>query len=111
LDEKIDTWSLSMLFYSMMTGMFPFYHECSSKAVQKRVKRKETPIIDPRWRKHSFAEAALVKVIRQGWAYYPDDRIDISSMVLQLREAVEENRRRRQANRVSQANVTSHAAQ
>jgi hypothetical protein len=100
-----------MLFYSMMTGMFPFYHECTSKAVQKRVKKKETPFIDPRWRKHSFAEAALVKVMQQGWAYHADDRIDISSMVLQLREAVEENRRRRKARRARQGNATSHAAQ
>jgi serine/threonine protein kinase len=94
LDEKIDIWSLGNMFYSMMTGMYPFYHECSSKAVQKRVKKKETPFIDPRWRKHSFAEAALVKVIRQCWAYRPADRIDIGSMVLQLREAVEENQAR-----------------
>lgn len=91
----------------MMTGMFPFYHECTSKAVQKRVKNKETPFIDPRWRKRSFAEAALVKVIRQCWAYYPADRIDISSMILQLREAVEENQTRRRQAR--EENVTSHA--
>jgi hypothetical protein len=71
------------------------YEECRSKHVQKRVKNKETPYINPKWKTRSFAEGVLVDLMKQCWKYEPERRIDIGQLVLRLREAVAENEKRR----------------
>lgn len=81
--------------YALLTGLYPFYQHCHSKSVQKRVKNKETPYINPKWRTRSFAERILVDLMNQCWAYEPEHRIDIGQLVLRLREAVAENEKRR----------------
>jgi serine/threonine protein kinase len=88
--------------YALLTGLYPFYQECRSKYVQKRVKNKEKPHINPRWKTHSFAEGILVDLIEQCWEYKPEDRIEIGQLVLRLREAVAENKRR-QSERATRA--------
>ena len=80
--------------YALLTGMFVFYDECQSKDVRARVKRGETPYVDPRWRTRSSGENALVEIMEQCWARNPQDRPSIGDLVLQLREAVSQEKLR-----------------
>jgi hypothetical protein len=78
-----------------LTGLYPFYDECRSKHIQKQVKNKETPYVNPKWKTRSFAEGVLVDLMKQCWAYEAERRIDIGQLVLRLREAVAEDEKRR----------------
>lgn len=80
--------------YAMLTGAYPFPEECADATVQQYVKLGKTPFIDPRWKDNSYAEGELVKVIEDCWAYKAEDRPTISELVIRLRKAVDENRRR-----------------
>ena len=93
----------------MLTGLYVFYEECDEAVAQQRVIDGEWPYIDERWSNNSFAEARLVDIMQQCWTYNADDRIDIGALVLLLREAVEENRKRQDTldeDRDSQAGET-----
>jgi len=54
---------------------------------------EEQAFIDPRYRKRTYAEGALVEIIEECWIYEPEDRADIFEVVDFLRDAVEENSR------------------
>lgn len=96
LDEKIDIFSFGNNLYSTLTGLSPFYDTCyHTKEVQERVKKGDKPYIDPRWRTNSFAEGKIVELIERCFEYDPEDRIDIFEAVRFLRDAVEENERRK----------------
>jgi serine/threonine protein kinase len=86
--------SLGNNLYATLTGLSPFYTSKSKEAVE-RVKRGEKPYIDPRWRNHSFAEGKIVELIERCYPFKAEDRIDIFQAVRFLRNAVQENERRK----------------
>lgn len=53
----------------------------------------ETPIIDPRYAEHSYAERRLVEIINMCHRYDPDDRPTMAEVQQMLEDAIEENER------------------
>jgi serine/threonine protein kinase len=94
LNEKIDIWSLGNNMYSLLTGLYPLYHETDTHKVQKLLIKGRIGYIDPRYKERSFAEAKLAEIIPLCWKYDPDERISIFELVTRLRRAVAENKRR-----------------
>jgi hypothetical protein len=84
--------------YVLLTGLQPLPDKCSEAAVREGLIKGETSYIDPRWANHSFAEGALAKIIEPCFSWNPEDRPSMGELVVQLREAVEENRRLGNAN-------------
>jgi serine/threonine protein kinase len=115
VDEKIDIWSLGNNFYSILTGVYPFfnitdgdkikvrnescrYPSCIGFAnsnkqhcLQEMIKDGKTAVIDPRYKDSSYAEAKLVEIIQLCFAYYPEDRPDIHEIWQLLQEAITGN--------------------
>jgi len=91
LNEKIDVYSFGNNVYGMLTGLEPFYTLDDDSVVQKRMKRGETPFIDERYRKRSYAERKLAELLDGCWAFNPDGRISIFEAREFLMEAVKEN--------------------
>ena len=84
--------------YALLTGLFPFYDLLETSDVQEKISNGETPPIDPRYfNKRSFAERKLAEIIELCWVYDADRRIDMFHVVDFLRNAVQENERRRVA--------------
>jgi serine/threonine protein kinase len=90
LNEKIDIWSLGYNYYTLLTGLFPFYRTESYSAVKSKAQAGEKPWIDPRWLNRTLAERRLAEIIPLCWAFNPDDRIDIGTLVHLLRDAWQE---------------------
>ena len=80
--------------YTLLTGVYPIYDECHESKVKHYIKHGEKPFIDPRWAENSFAEGELAKIIDSCWSYNPNDRPSVGELVLQLRKAVEENKKK-----------------
>mmetsp|Transcript_32250 Transcript_32250/g.94946 ORF Transcript_32250/g.94946 Transcript_32250/m.94946 type:complete len:622 (-) Transcript_32250:116-1981(-) len=95
LNEKIDIFALGNSFYGLLTGLWPHYFD-NSEAAQLKVMKGKMPYIDKRWKDNSFAEGQLVRAIEMCLHLDPDDRSDIFAIVNFLRDAVDENRRRRE---------------
>lgn len=93
LNEKIDVWSHANNMYVMLTGLQPLPYHCSEKGVREGLVKGETNYVDPRWANHSYAEGALARIIEPCFAWNPDERPSMGELVVQLREAVAENRR------------------
>lgn len=93
LTVSIDVWSLGMSFYTLLTGVYPFFDTCSLSKIPGMVLDGELPFLDPRWRDQSFAEAKLVEVIKRTWATDANERIDINGVVTMLRDAMLKQRK------------------
>lgn len=89
LNEKIDVYSLGNNFYALLTGLWNFYQWEDDEVVQKKIIKRETPYIDPRYRNRSLEEGALVEIMEKCWAFDPDDRPDVFQVVAFLRDAIE----------------------
>ena len=76
-----------------MTGLlnFPELHHYSQ--IPDAVKAGNVSKIDPRWFNRSIGERRLAELIPECWKYDPAERIDVSTMVLRLRAAIEEQRK------------------
>lgn len=93
LDEQIDVYSLGNIYYELLTGLWNFYQFEDDGVVQKKVIRGEVPYIDDRYRKRSYAEAALVHAIERCLVLDPDKRATVFELVEYLTTAVEENKK------------------
>eukprot|EP00980_Cylindrotheca_fusiformis_P012565 scaffold3084_cov144-Cylindrotheca_fusiformis.AAC.13 len=93
LDEKIDIWSFGNNMYALLTGLWIFYENDDDDVIHTKLIDGKTAYIDPRYKKRSYAEQQLVKLIKQCWKYNPEDRPSIFELVDQLRKAVSENLR------------------
>ncbi|CAB9518281.1 Probable serine/threonine-protein kinase [Seminavis robusta] len=105
LDEFIDVWSLGNNFYSLLTGVYPYFNVEKDKDIQQMVKDGEKPLIDPRYVDSSFAERKLVDVILRCFEYDPELRADINEIRRMLKEAIVENeqREKEKAKRIAEA--------
>ncbi|CAB9500486.1 Probable serine/threonine-protein kinase [Seminavis robusta] len=91
LDEKIDIWSLGNNFYSILTGVYPFFNVEKDRNIQQMIKDGKTAVIDPRYVDSSFAEGKLVEVIFRCFEYDPELRADINEIWQMLKDAIAEN--------------------
>jgi serine/threonine protein kinase len=90
LDEKIDVWSLGNNFYTLLVGLFPYYHEMHSDGVKTLVKKGEVwPYISDTFRYGSPGEKELVDIIEETWTFNPQDRIDVFAIIQRLRQVIE----------------------
>lgn len=81
IDEKVDVYSMGNNLYTLMTGFWPFYEEHSYSPVIRKVKKRERPYIDDRWKTHSNVEAKFVELMGQMWEHKPEDRPDIFAVL------------------------------
>ncbi|CAJ1942930.1 unnamed protein product [Cylindrotheca closterium] len=91
LNEKIDIWSFGNNIYALLTGLWVFYENEDDEVVHKQLIDGKTSFIDPRYKRRSYPESQLVKLLEQCWQYNPDDRPSIFELIDQLRNAVSEN--------------------
>ena len=77
----------------MLTGVYPYYHECKENNVKEFVKEGKIPYFDPKWAEKSYAEGELSKIVESCFAFDAKDRPSITDLILRLREVVEENKR------------------
>ena len=89
LNEKIDVYSYGNGVYGLLTGLWPFYtlNDDHEEEVKEKIRKGETPFIDPRYRNRSLEEGILAGIIDACWAYDPDARPDMVSVVTKLRLA------------------------
>lgn len=87
-DEKADVYALGNVFYSILTGLTPYYQKSSWSNATQAIVDGELPFIDPRYRTRSMIERRLVEIMEACWAYYPQDRISVFEVVAHLRETV-----------------------
>ena len=78
--------------YSLLTGLHPLHDFCDEVHVGEHVADGRRPFIDERWLEESFAEAELVRIIRNCWRQHPENRPSAGELVLTLRESVKMNR-------------------
>lgn len=77
--------------YALLTGLYPFYEfdGDDEEEVQKKIKNGEKPFVDPRYKTRSYAEGKFVEVMEACWAFNPDDRPDLQSVITQLKAAAD----------------------
>eukprot|EP00586_Coscinodiscus_wailesii_P018368 CAMPEP_0172497374 /NCGR_PEP_ID=MMETSP1066-20121228/99037_1 /TAXON_ID=671091 /ORGANISM="Coscinodiscus wailesii, Strain CCMP2513" /LENGTH=363 /DNA_ID=CAMNT_0013270107 /DNA_START=655 /DNA_END=1746 /DNA_ORIENTATION=- len=99
LDEKIDIFSLGNNIYGLLTGLWNFYAYEDDAAIQKMIIKGDTAYVDERYETRSYAEGALVKIMKRCWEYEPEDRPDIFEVVTFLRNAFEENKKHKSSDK------------
>ena len=94
LNEKVDVWSFGANVYTVLTGLWVYFHiELDYPEVKKLVKAGQKPYIDDRYRKKgSLVEKALVHVLDRCFEYNADERADIFELVEFLRQTVRDNK-------------------
>jgi len=90
--EQIDIFSLANNFYSILTGLYPFYDLEDDEIRKTKLKDGETAYIDPRWKTKSFEEGKIVEVIEKMYVYTPDSRPGVFEVVSFLKASLKEAR-------------------
>jgi hypothetical protein len=88
-DESSDTYALGLIYYTLMTGLVPFYQHKDWDAAVEALKAGDKPYIDPRYTNHSLIESGLVEIMQPCWAFDPNDRPRIFTVVKMLRDLVD----------------------
>jgi hypothetical protein len=90
-NEQLDVYSMGNVFYTLLTGLYPYFElgESSSGVDRgrRRIKRGVTPLIDDRYRHRSAEEDLLIELMTEMWAYNSTERINIFEVVERLQQA------------------------
>lgn len=89
-NEASDTYALGLILYTLMTGLIPFYQHKDWDTAISALKTGEKPFVDPRYRNHSIIETGLVKAMEPCWAFKPNDRPSVFTLVQILRDTMKE---------------------
>ncbi|KAG7341148.1 PAS domain containing protein [Nitzschia inconspicua] len=90
-NEQIDVFSLGNNFYSMLTGLEPFWEEGDDyDKVQERVRAGDKATIDPRFHNRTLEESKLVEIIDRCFEFDPEKRPSIFEVVKFLRDAMDQ---------------------
>ena len=87
-DEKVDVFALGNVFYSVLTGLPPYYNYPTIDEAISAISSGKTPYLDSRWRNRSLIEGRLVEIMEPMWKFHREDRISIFEVVQHLRETV-----------------------
>ena len=87
-DEKVDVFALGNVFYSVLTGLPPYYNYPTIDEAISAISSGKTPYLDSRWRNRSLIEGRLVEIMEPMWKFHREDRINIFEVVKHLRETV-----------------------
>lgn len=86
IDEQIDVYSLGNNFYTLLTGLWPFYEDIPYRVVQEKIHKKERPFIDERYRNGHKVEQELIKWMELCWKHRPKDRPSVFQVLEALRK-------------------------
>ena len=84
--EQVDIWPLGNLFFSLLTGLKPWYYLNEESEIQETMIKHGGPSLDPRFRRRSFIERRLVDIMDKCHNLNPEKRPDIFEVVAFLRE-------------------------
>jgi len=84
--EATDISSIGKIFYTILTGLIPYYHKSSTEEAFKAIVDGEEPYVDPRYRNRSIIERRLVEIMEKCWKHDEHDRPTISEVIQHLRE-------------------------
>lgn len=91
-NEKVDTYVVGQVIYSLMTGLYPFYQYVNlddNDVEMKIIEERERPFVDPRYRGRSKILDKMIEVMEQCWEWDPDRRVSVFEVVRQLRQLKE----------------------
>jgi len=84
--EQVDIWPFANLVFALLIGLKPWYYLNEESEIQKTMRSKGAPYIDPRFRRRSFIEKRLVEIMERCHKVEPGERPDIFTIVEFLRE-------------------------
>ena len=92
LNEKIDVFSFGNHIYGLLTGLWVYYEmkTIRAKPKMKKIQAGELPYVDPRYRNRNYVQDRLLSLMEQCWKFDPDDRVDIFTALIYLRETKKE---------------------
>jgi len=90
LDERLDVYSLGNNLYTLLTGLWNYYSVDDDEVAQELTNNHTLPFVDTRYRNHTYAEGALVRILERTWEFHSRDRADVFELVQIFRRAVHE---------------------
>jgi hypothetical protein len=100
-DESADIHTLGTVFYSLLTGLLPYYqyYQTTRWSEQKRIITSgEIPYIDVRYRNRTMIEDRLIQVMESCWDLNPQNRASIFTIVQELRDTASMYEQQQQPN-------------
>lgn len=86
-DESADVYAVGQVFYTLLTGLLPFYDLGEWEAAIEANGHGKLPYFHPQYRKsRGLIEARLVELMELIWQYKPRDRPSIFDVLSHLRE-------------------------
>lgn len=87
-DDKADVFNYASLIYTVLTGLW-VHSGFDESQVRKDLTAGIKPFYDKRWAYKSLGEAAILRVIDEGWNFDPEERPTMFEIIDILEEALE----------------------
>lgn len=89
IDEKSDVWPLGANIFVLLSGLYPYYTIRDAKLIESIIANGTRPYLDPRYKRRSFIEAGMYDIMQECFEVDPEKRVDIFTVVRQLRSIKE----------------------
>jgi serine/threonine protein kinase len=88
-DERADVFALGLIFYTLLTGLAPFYHRRNWDEAMNDLMAGEKPFLHDNFRNGTVIQRGLIAIMELTWTYGYRNRVDIFHVVSELRNLVQ----------------------